>query len=157
MTTRLRIDPEDARFLGPALERLPGAETLYSPATVDLNGEIAIRAGGGESAGVTELVLCRSSYSGTPTRINVNRTLPGPGRRARLRRDRHRRCRVARRLPRVGPHLCLAAPERRVGHRPDRGRDPHRVESFKRSRDIRTPTTRIPEENHERTRTTKRS
>jgi hypothetical protein len=77
ITTRLRIDPEDARFLGLALERLPGGEAPYSPATVDLNGRVAIRAGGGESAGVTELVLCRSSYSGAPTRISVDRKLLG--------------------------------------------------------------------------------
>jgi hypothetical protein len=75
--TRLRIDPEDARFLVPALERLPGAEVLYSPATVDLNGEVAVRAGGDGSAGVAELVLSRSSYTGTPVRINVNRAYLG--------------------------------------------------------------------------------
>jgi hypothetical protein len=73
VTTRLRIDPEDGRFLATALDRLPGAEEPYSPATVDLNGEVAIRAAGGDSSGVTELVLCRSSYTGPPTRINGNR------------------------------------------------------------------------------------
>jgi hypothetical protein len=69
VTTRLRIDPEDGRFLVPALERLPDAESPFSPVTVDLNGEVAIRAAGG----VTELVLRRSGYSGPPVRINVNR------------------------------------------------------------------------------------
>ena len=42
--TRLRLAPEDARFLEQALDRLPGAEEYNSPVTVDLNGRVAVRA-----------------------------------------------------------------------------------------------------------------
>ena len=34
--TRLRVDPEDARFLESSLARLPGGEELNSPVTLDL-------------------------------------------------------------------------------------------------------------------------
>ena len=56
-----------------ALDRLPGGEELNSPATIDLNGKVAIRARGAEQSRITELVLNRSSYSGPPIRINTNR------------------------------------------------------------------------------------
>ena len=71
--TRLRLDPEDARFLGRSLDRLPGGEAPNAPVTVDLNGAVAVRAcaeGGGR---VTELVLGRSGYTGEPVRLNTSR------------------------------------------------------------------------------------
>ena len=71
--TRLQVDPEDARFLQDALDRLPGNEELNSPATLDMNGKVAIRAKGAEQPQVTELALSRSCYSGPPIRINTNR------------------------------------------------------------------------------------
>jgi hypothetical protein len=71
--TRLSLDPEDARFLGEALGRLPGSEQFNAPATLELNGKIALRARGSDPAPVTELVLTRSRYSGTPVRVNTNR------------------------------------------------------------------------------------
>ena len=49
MTTRVQLDPEDARFLQDALDRLPGNEELNSPATIDMNGKVAIRARGSSS------------------------------------------------------------------------------------------------------------
>ena len=55
--TRLQLDPEDARFLQDALDRLPGNEELNSPATIDMNGKVAIRARGAEQSQITELVL----------------------------------------------------------------------------------------------------
>ncbi len=72
-TTRIRLDPDDARFLETALARLPGCEELNSPATIDLNGKVAIRARGDGQPQVTELVLDRSSYSGPPIRMSSNR------------------------------------------------------------------------------------
>ena len=45
VTTRLSLDAADAAFLAQALDRLPGADELNSPATVDLNGRVAVRAG----------------------------------------------------------------------------------------------------------------
>lgn len=74
--TRLRLDPEDARFLESALDRLPGAEERYSPVTLDLNGVVAVRAAAPDQpARVTELVLSRSAYTGSPLRLCTNRAL----------------------------------------------------------------------------------
>jgi hypothetical protein len=76
VTTRLRVDPEDARFLESSLARLPGAEELNSPVIVDLNGKIAVRANPPDQPQqVTELVLNRSSYTGSPVCIATNRLL----------------------------------------------------------------------------------
>ncbi len=71
--TRLRLDPGDAAFLGQALDRLPGADVLNSPATLDLNGRVAVRARGADQAQATELVLARSGFTGAPVRVNANR------------------------------------------------------------------------------------
>jgi hypothetical protein len=71
--TRLRLDPDDVRFLLPALERLPGGETVNAPVTLDLNGRVAVRARGEGGGPATELVLSRSGYSGAPARVSTNR------------------------------------------------------------------------------------
>ncbi|MCA1686108.1 MAG: hypothetical protein LC745_09015, partial [Planctomycetia bacterium] len=73
VATRLRLDPGDAAFLSQALDRLPGAAEANAPATLDLNGRVALRARGADKSGVTELVLSRSGYTGAPVRVNVNR------------------------------------------------------------------------------------
>jgi hypothetical protein len=74
--TRLRLDPADARFLESALGRLPGGEDSNSPVTVELNGAIAVRASAlDQPKQVTELVLSRSSYTGSPLCICTNRAL----------------------------------------------------------------------------------
>ncbi len=75
VATRLRLDPGDARFLLDALGRLPGADEPNAPATVDLNGRIAVRARAADQSGMTELVLSRSTYTGTPVRFQTNREL----------------------------------------------------------------------------------
>jgi hypothetical protein len=76
--TRLRLDPADARFLESALGRLPGSEEVNSPVTVDLNGAIAVRAAAPDQPSeVTELLLSRSSYAGSPLCICTNRALLG--------------------------------------------------------------------------------
>ncbi len=72
-TTRLRIDPLDASFLAESLGRLPGADLYNAPITVDLNGRIAVRAGGSETEVPTELVLSRSNYGGSQVRFQTNR------------------------------------------------------------------------------------
>jgi hypothetical protein len=72
-TTRLRLGAEDAAFLGQALDRLPGADELNAPATVELNGRIAIRAKAPDQEAATELLLSRSRYSGAPVTFNTNR------------------------------------------------------------------------------------
>jgi hypothetical protein len=71
--TRLRLDPADARFLLDAIDRLPGGDEPNSPATLDLNGRIAIRAKGPGESTPTELILSRSAYSGPPIRLQTNR------------------------------------------------------------------------------------
>jgi hypothetical protein len=74
--TRLRLDPADARFLGSALGRLPGGQQYNSPIIVDLNGEVAVRAAASDQPNqVTELVLNRSAYSGSPVCLCTNRAL----------------------------------------------------------------------------------
>ncbi len=98
--TRLRLDPEDARFLESSLARLPGGDELNSPVTVDLNGKIAVRANAadqpqaGHRAGPRPVELHR--------RPGVHRhqsRAPGSGAAAGLRRDRLHRGRVPVRLP----------------------------------------------------------
>ncbi len=80
--SRLRLHPADALILADALDRLPGADDEDAPATLDLNGRVAVRARGGVGP-ATELVLARSSYSGPPARAAMNREYLG--RAARLR------------------------------------------------------------------------
>ena len=76
IVTRLRLDPVDARFLESALGRLPGGQEYNSPIIVDLNGEVAVRAAASDQPNqVTELVLNRSSYTGSPVCLCSNRAL----------------------------------------------------------------------------------
>ena len=71
--TRLRLDATDAAFLADALGRLPGADELNAPVTLDLNGRVVIRAQGADREPVTELVLSRSRAAGPPVRLNTHR------------------------------------------------------------------------------------
>jgi hypothetical protein len=71
--TWLRLDGADAAFLAQALDRLPGADELNSPATVDLNGRVAVRTQGADHTPATELVLARSRSTGAAVRFNTNR------------------------------------------------------------------------------------
>lgn len=73
--TRFQVDPGDARFLIDSLSRLPGADEPNAPATVDLNGRVAVRARASGDGPATELVLSRSSYTGLPIRLQTNREL----------------------------------------------------------------------------------
>jgi hypothetical protein len=76
VVTRLRLDPEDARFLASALERLPGADDLHAPVTIDVNGKVAVRAQAPDRPQqVTELVLGRSSSTGSPICLCTDRVL----------------------------------------------------------------------------------
>jgi hypothetical protein len=73
--TQLALDPDDAEFLGAALDRLPRGDEPNAPVTVDLNGRIAVRARG--AGGVRELGLNRSGYAGPPVRVQLNRRFLG--------------------------------------------------------------------------------
>ncbi len=68
-----RIAPEDAQFLLRTLPRLPGKDDYAHPVTVDLNGQICVRAKGEDQPQITEVVLTRSDYSGKPVKIACDR------------------------------------------------------------------------------------
>jgi hypothetical protein len=73
--TRLTIAPADAEFLADAIERLPcDDDGLNQAVTVDLNGQVIVRARANDSKVPTELVLTRSSASGEDMRLAIGRT-----------------------------------------------------------------------------------
>ncbi len=71
--TVLRIDSADAATLTRSLDRLPGADQEYRPVTVECNGCVALRAKAAEGPQVTELILDRSAYSGSPALLCTDR------------------------------------------------------------------------------------
>ena len=72
--TRLELAAADAEFLADALQRLPCDENDDDHAvTIDLNGQVIVRAATHDSKAPTELVLSRSSASGENLRFAVNR------------------------------------------------------------------------------------
>ena len=71
--SRIRLSADDSRFLAEALPKLPGGEMENSPATLDLNGRVALRGIGSEEKLPTEIVLSNSCYLGKGVRININR------------------------------------------------------------------------------------
>jgi len=73
ITCCAQIDPEDAVFLAQALPRLPGRKDDSAPVTLDLNRVVTVRSRAAESETVTEVELARSSITGTPQRLAVNR------------------------------------------------------------------------------------
>jgi hypothetical protein len=76
-TTTWRIAAEDAAFLARALPRLPGGDEDDKPLTVDLNGQVCVRARASGQGRPTEVVLARSSFAGAPVRFAVNRQFLG--------------------------------------------------------------------------------
>jgi hypothetical protein len=70
---RCQLDHADVDFLCKSLPKLPCDETYNYPVTVELNGNVAIRAKAEMQDRPTELVLSRSTCSGQPIRINMNR------------------------------------------------------------------------------------
>jgi hypothetical protein len=74
--TRVRLDPDDARFLLAALDSLPGGDDMNAPVTLDVNGQVAVRARGAGGP-ATELVLARSAAEGPPLRLDSNRAFLG--------------------------------------------------------------------------------
>ncbi len=75
--SRLEIGAVDAPFLVKSLRRLPMRDKTTQSVTVDLNGQVAIRAQSECQAAPTELVLVNSTYRGDAMRINTNRTILG--------------------------------------------------------------------------------
>jgi hypothetical protein len=72
--THLQLAQADAEFLSDALDRLPSEEDdHHHTVTVDLNGQVIVRAQGHDRRVPTELVLSRSSTSGEKLRFATNR------------------------------------------------------------------------------------
>ena len=74
-TTTLEIAEGDAAFLADNIKRLPIPEDPNLPVTLDLNGEVVVRARGDDAQLVTEMVLVNSEKSGDVICINTNRSL----------------------------------------------------------------------------------
>lgn len=70
--TVLHLDALDAAFLAANLPKLPGGDEEMSPVTLDLHDPIALRSQH-EKQGVSELVLARSTITGPPVRLCMNR------------------------------------------------------------------------------------
>jgi hypothetical protein len=72
-TTTCRFAPEDAAFLLRAMPRLPGKADENKPVTLDLNGQVCVRARAADQPQTAELILSRTSWTGDPARLNLNR------------------------------------------------------------------------------------
>jgi hypothetical protein len=72
-TARCTLSATDAAFLAQSLPSLPSDDAYNFPVTLDLNGQVAIRAKAVDQAKPTEIVLTGSSWSGEPVRLNMNR------------------------------------------------------------------------------------
>lgn len=75
VTSHCRLTSEDRQFLARSLARLPGGEDEYAPVTVDLNGQVCVRARADGQEQVVELLLARSEATGKPIQIAINRRL----------------------------------------------------------------------------------
>lgn len=71
----VRIPKDDREFLARAVQQLPADDERHSPVTVDLNGNVAVRARASETEPPTELVLARSHRTGMEVRFCTNRKL----------------------------------------------------------------------------------
>jgi len=71
--TICRLTAEDAAFLVKALPRLPGRDEDNAPLTLDLNGQVAVRAKADGQCRPTEVVLSRSQVVGPPVCFVSNR------------------------------------------------------------------------------------
>ena len=71
-TTHLQLDDKDVIFLAKTLPRLPGDE-VNSPVTLDLNGQVVVRARAEEQERATEAILSRSRTNGPHLRYPTNR------------------------------------------------------------------------------------
>ncbi|MBM4073759.1 MAG: hypothetical protein FJ271_33290 [Planctomycetes bacterium] len=72
-STTIHLAQQDAEFLGKTLSSLPGNDEEYAPITLDVNGQVVVRARGEEQQQPTEVVLCHSTASGRAVRLTMNR------------------------------------------------------------------------------------
>jgi len=63
----------DAAFLAETLPKLPCDDDYNRPVTLDLNGQVVVRARGTDDPRTTDVVLTSSSCTGEPLRVNINR------------------------------------------------------------------------------------
>jgi len=73
IVTRMRVDAADARFLADTVNRLPADDQVDRPVTLELNGEVVLRARKDAESPMTELVLSRSQRLGNQLRLQTNR------------------------------------------------------------------------------------
>lgn len=73
--TRCTLSTDDASFLMKSLPRLPKEDDGNDAVTMDLNGEVVVRARASAESKVTEVVLVGSKATGKPVRWNANRAL----------------------------------------------------------------------------------
>ncbi len=73
ITARFEIPRADRVFLAQNLPKMPGESEYNWPVTVDLNGKVVLRSRQSGQAGVTELVLSRSTRTGEALRFHTNR------------------------------------------------------------------------------------
>lgn len=73
ITARFEIPRADREFLAKNLPKMPGDQEYNWPVTVDINGKVVLRSRQSGLAGVTELVLSRSTRTGEPVRFHTNR------------------------------------------------------------------------------------
>ena len=72
-TSRLSLDNSDSEFLAERINNLPYHDGHFLPVTLDLNGQVIVRARGAETSRPTELVLSHSRLEGQPMRLSTNR------------------------------------------------------------------------------------
>ena len=147
--TRCQFSKDDIRFLVETLPHLPCEDENHFPVTIDLNGQIVIRARpaekeeeksqstdnegetakatDGEKAKPTEVVLTNSRCTGEPVRINIEPGVLAAGDEARPSRLVSLRRQLCFALPELRSQVCLDAAGARCrnpGHRRCR---PHRI------------------------------
>ena len=72
-TTTVDVTERDAKFLLDNIRRLPTSDEVYRPITLDLNGEVVVRARADSQQPATELALVNSTRSGESIRVSTNR------------------------------------------------------------------------------------
>ena len=73
LTSRLQIVPTDAEFLRKVLPKLPRDDAQHEAITLDLNGEVFIRAKPSGESRATEVLLANSQFTGDPILLNIDR------------------------------------------------------------------------------------
>ncbi len=126
-TIKLQLAAEDATFLDQALERLPGGEALYAPVTLDLNGQVSVRAQADRSSPVDRAGAGAFPLPGRARAGQHQPVLPGPRRPARVHRGPGPEPQRPHPLPGPQPRVSLAAVVEGLGDRADRRRHSHRV------------------------------